>query len=445
MKKSINALSLFMIIIILAFSLTACNDSASTEDNKLTESASDSKTTNEEAAGSENKPLTKQKSNFKIGIRSLGINYKTDGFSKAQNLTYFHSFGECFEISNYTYHTLLQDSKNLDGTQVRFYGATVFKVVKSDAKTFELLVCLEDNWDGNNQDYYNAVTNEEFLYVIGNYPENNEYEYQKGSSVGFCGKYMDLKKYEIDGNVYNIPGIMAFCEFCPAGDYQDVVLAPEEGEQITEYIFGKTALYHYAGDGHLDPTPQITLTNANAPIKSFGISEDRYTPTGSLFFLEEHPNKILLYTPDAKKFLILTYNYDAYNTSIVCYDKEWNTLWDHTISAIISPNAHDLTTNNFYCAGGNLLYSFNLLNGDYVYAPLEIGECSLLRKTESGVLAIDTASGEITYVNSKGRIAWNTNTYFGSDTILIQIINDKAIIESTGFIAIDCKNQEIIK
>lgn len=433
MKK---VFSVIVLGILLLFNMTACNTNEETsqmESSNLSES-----TENKEETSSE---LDKNETGVAVGSSVISwANMEVDqpdlNLTEDQKevLRYFDS--DYFEV--YNYESLQKYPEIYRNAQISFAG-TVIKMLETDDETYQCLVWM-NGYLLDGVDELVQPTNEEFVVVSGKHPDDGRII--EGDWLEFCGRYIDVKSFDIDGKQEYYPYVtvnytVGYGAVGPGSrfDFEDI-------ERVAKIIFGENIKIkkpicgedyeldrlHHAQYCFYLVTPD-NQSNANFSRFEFSCNEGMIRDANST---EEEERRFFV-SADFQHYIVTVYDRNLDLMYLEYYDRNFQKLWGREIEGIDTVS-FDYTSQNIYLVADNDFYVIDTETGEDKIAPVMVGEKVKISVVKDGIIMIGTGNNDnIMKTDFEGNIIWKTSADIEVESCqMIQIIDGTMVADLLG-------------
>ena len=419
MKKN---LSLFLVLFLFVFTLSACNnvsENNSSSDNETTSAAID---VNESGVNLDGSIISF--ANMKIDNPELNLTE-----DQIEVLKYFDTnYLRVYDYNNFQKYPIAYRQ-----SQVVFLGKVV-KVINADDNMFECLFQMERNF----LEWGNAQEDENLLIIKGRQQDARLIE---GDCIEVSGRFIDVEKYDIDAKSYNIPTVTVnyYTEFFPDGGFYGEKYDLSTISRVAKSMLGndiKIKKPESGVDFELDELhiPDhlfylATLDNqSNANFSRF----EFYTQFGYVRSSDSSVSKriYLGISADFKYYILSTYMSDTKMMYLEYYDRDFKKIWGREFTNVDTV-PYDYTSNHIYLAADTDFFVIDTATGEDVISPVIVGQKASANAVEDGVILIGTGSKDnIMKVSHEGEIIWKTSVDFNVTACsMLQIVNGNVIVK----------------
>lgn len=322
-------------------------------------------------------------------------------------------------INLFSHEFLIRYPDIFENTQVKF-GAVVEKVVNMDKESFMLLVKWDEKYQGEGvskwDSYIMLQGRIDDISVAGNV--SNGTRVVEGDRIYVYAEFLSLENYTIDQMLYNIPKCRV--NQIILNDSTTKMNERYSKEYLTLYardLFGTDVVLReaeYEKDFMFDSLhyPEYKFLICELPnvadnrFKAFEMYQQGGCIRQCGSTIEN--DTIIRVAADGKHFYRIEYNKADRLLEVTYYESVNNAVWSRKIENTTDIR-YDFTVNNMYIASDDKLYIINNENGQDVYNPVEIDNCSGLLKCLDGIVLYRNDNGTFEKYDLMGNPVWRTN------------------------------------
>lgn len=329
----------------------------------------------------------------------------------------------------YDYNSLSKYPKVYQDTLVMFYMYVV-KVVEEKEDNYKILV-------GYSSSLNSSVEEDKLLMLEGKYV--NGERYAMGSQYLIYGIFKGIETYKIDGGTQVVPKIKVdkyleedsesgIREIYDRNDIRKVAKSFFNDNQLSvddptynpnfEYYPGQSPFYF------------ITLESNNNKFRQFRF----YSIDGDIEPVIENDNTFIVQriakTKDNGDYLLLTYSPTTIHLDLQRYDKDFKLIWTREFENIDNYK-WDVNNGRIALYMNNELYYIDEDGKDLLDNSIMVPNCLKLKLLMNGdvILASDTATNFINYIDSTGKLLWRqNNNYEPAEIYKITVANDRIYV-----------------